>query len=68
MALADVAREWANARGAIAPGAVVDLIDTTDGGPVAQLKWLGYEPSTIDGALNVLRANGFQQIEEVTGV
>lgn len=66
IALADVARQWANAHGAVVAGTVVDLIDTTDGGPLAQLKYLGFESGTLDDALNTLRVNGFTNITEVT--
>lgn len=65
MALAELARTWANAHGAIAEGTTVDLIDTTDGGPVAQLKWLGFEAGTLDAALNTLKTNGFEGMEEI---
>lgn len=58
MALAEIARRWANSHGAIHPGTVVDLIDTTDGGPVAQLRFLGFATGTLDDALGTMRANG----------
>lgn len=65
MALADIARKWANDHGAVPAGTVADVIDTNDGGPVAQLKFLGFEPGTLDGALHTLRANGFPNLQEV---
>jgi hypothetical protein len=63
--LGEIARQWANNHGTIHPGTTVDLIDTTDGGPVAQLKYNGFEAGTLDAALNTLRANGFEQISRV---
>lgn len=65
MALGELARQWANSHGAVHPGTVVDLVDTTDGGPVAQLKWLGFAPETLDAALNTLRAGGFDAVQEI---
>lgn len=65
MALGELARTWANAHGNVKPGTVVDLVDTTDGGPVAQLKFLGFETGTLDSALNALHTNGFPQAEEI---
>jgi hypothetical protein len=66
IALGDMARTWANAHGVVVAGTVIDLIDTTDGGPLAQLKFLGFESGTLDDALNTLRVNGFTNITEVT--
>lgn len=64
-ALSQIARQWANTDGSVAPGTTVDLIDTTDGGPVAQLKFLGFATGTLDDALNALQANGFGEITSV---
>lgn len=66
MQLAEIARTWANAHGQVRAGTTVDLIDTNDGGPVAQLKFLGFEEGTLDSALNTLRANGFSGAQEIT--
>jgi hypothetical protein len=66
MALAELARTWANAHGAVPEGTTVDVIDTTDGGPIAQLKFLGFEQGTLESALNTLRTNGFESVQEIT--
>lgn len=68
MALGEIARQWANAHGNVPVGTTADVIDTNDGGPVAQLKFLGFEPETLDGALHTLRTNGFPDIQEVASV
>lgn len=63
--LSGMAKAWANNHGEVAPGTTVDLIDVTDGGPVAQLKFLGFNEDTLDNALNVLKSNGFSDMEQV---
>lgn len=67
LSLGEIARTWANAHGAVRPGTTVDLIDTNDGGPVAQLRFLGFEEGTLDDALNTLRVNGFSATEVTSG-
>lgn len=58
LSLGEILRRWANSRGAVRPGTTATLIDTTDGGPVAQLKWVGFEENTLDAALGALGAEG----------
>lgn len=65
MALSELARSWANKHGAVVEGTTVDLIDTTDGGPIAQLKYLGFASGTLEAALNTLKANGFEDMQEI---
>lgn len=66
MALSEFARAWANKHGEVVEGTTVDLIDTTDGGPVAQLKFLGFASGTLESALNTLKTNGFEDMQEIT--
>lgn len=63
--LSGMAKAWANNHGEVVPGTTVDLIDVTDGGPIAQLKFLGFGQDTLDNALNVLRTNGFSDMQQV---
>lgn len=65
MGMSEIVRQWANVHGAVKPRVTVDVVDTNDGGIVAQLKFLGFETGTMDAALNTLRTNGFPDIREV---
>lgn len=65
LAVLEVGRLWAASDGAVRPGTEVRLVDTTDGGTVILLRFNGFEPNTLDGALNTLRTNGFPTLQEV---
>lgn len=63
MALGEIGKQWANSHGRVKPGTQADVIDTTDGGAVVTLKFLGFEEGTLEGALQTLRTNGLNAEE-----
>jgi hypothetical protein len=67
LAVLEVGRLWVASDGSVRPGATVLLVDTRDGGQIMSLRYNGYEPNTIDGALDTLRRNGFSNLAEISG-
>lgn len=60
MAVMEVGRTWAVQNGSVLPGTTVSLVDTNDGGEVMSLRWNGFDCNTLEEALRILGAQGFQ--------
>jgi membrane carboxypeptidase/penicillin-binding protein PbpC len=47
--LCEVIQQWAASEGAIAPGTRMSIMDNHDGGPLMEVKYLGYESTQLMG-------------------